>query len=89
MINVTRILLARTPHRSCNEPSDASAMAAQLLALASLGGYTTFSTASFETVRLIEDHRYVAAACNGLGMLIVRHPAAAALGFAAAFVIIR
>ena len=27
-----------------------------------LGGYTTFSTASFETVRLIEDRRYVAAA---------------------------
>jgi len=53
-----------------------------------LGGYTTFSTASFETVRLIEDRRYVAAACNGLGMLIVC-TAAAALGFAAAFLIIR
>ena len=53
-----------------------------------LGGYTTFSTASFETVRLIEDHRYVAAACNGLGMLIAG-TAAAALGFAAAFLIIR
>jgi CrcB protein len=45
-----------------------------------LGGYTTFSTASFETVRLLEDHRYVAAALNGLGMLIVG-TAAAALGF--------
>jgi fluoride exporter len=45
-----------------------------------LGGYTTFSTASFETVRLLEDHRYVAAATNGLGMLIVGS-AAAALGF--------
>jgi CrcB protein len=53
-----------------------------------LGGYTTFSTASFETVRLIEDRRYVAAACNGLGMLIAG-TAAAALGFAAAFLIIR
>ena len=53
-----------------------------------LGGYTTFSTASFETVRLIEDRRYVAAACNGLGMLIAS-TAAAALGFAAAFLIIR
>jgi CrcB protein len=53
-----------------------------------LGGYTTFSTASFETVRLIEDRRYVAAVCNGLGMLIVC-TAAAALGFAAAFLIIR
>jgi CrcB protein len=45
-----------------------------------LGGYTTFSTASFETVRLLEDHRYVTAALNGLGMLIVG-TAAAALGF--------
>jgi CrcB protein len=53
-----------------------------------LGGYTTFSTASFETVRLIEDRRYIAAACNGLGMLIAG-TAAAALGFAAAFLIIR
>jgi len=48
-----------------------------------LGGYTTFSTASFETVRLIEDHRYVAAALNGLGMLLIC-TTAAALGFVAA-----
>ena len=48
-----------------------------------LGGYTTFSTASFETVRLIEDRRYLAAALNGFGMLITG-TAAAALGFAAA-----
>lgn len=45
-----------------------------------LGGYTTFSTASFETVRLLEDHRFVAAALNGFGMLIVG-TAAAVLGF--------
>ena len=48
-----------------------------------LGGYTTFSTASFETVRLIEDRRYIAAALNGLGMLLIC-TTAAALGFAAA-----
>jgi CrcB protein len=48
-----------------------------------LGGYTTFSTASFETVRLIEDRRYVAAAFNSVGMLLIC-TAAAALGFAAA-----
>ena len=47
-----------------------------------LGGYTTFSTASFETVRLVEDRRYVAAALNGFGMLIIC-TAAAALGIAA------
>jgi CrcB protein len=51
-----------------------------------LGGYTTFSTASFETVRLIEDRRYVAAALNGLGMLLIC-TAAAAFGFAAALLV--
>jgi CrcB protein len=48
-----------------------------------LGGYTTFSTASFETVRLIEDRRYIAAAFNGVGMLLIC-TVAVALGFAAA-----
>ena len=48
-----------------------------------LGGYTTFSTASFETVRLTEDRRYIAAAFNGVGMLLIC-TTAAALGFAAA-----
>jgi len=35
-----------------------------------MGGYTTFSTASYETVRFIQDRRYRAALANGLGMLI-------------------
>lgn len=34
-----------------------------------LGGYTTFSTASFETVRLLQQGRRAAALLNGLGML--------------------
>jgi len=34
-----------------------------------LGGYTTFSTASFETVRLMQERRYGAALANGLGVL--------------------
>lgn len=42
-----------------------------------LGGYTTFSTASFETVRLLQDGRYLAALSNGLGMLVVATVAAA------------
>ncbi|BDZ46032.1 fluoride efflux transporter CrcB [Naasia aerilata] len=46
-----------------------------------LGGYTTFSTASFETVRLLQSRRYVAALLNGLGMLVFG-VAAAAAGFA-------
>jgi CrcB protein len=36
-----------------------------------LGGYTTFSTASFETVRLLQERRFSAAAVNGIGMLAV------------------
>jgi CrcB protein len=36
-----------------------------------LGGYTTFSTASTETVRLLEHRRYVAAAVMSVGMLAV------------------
>lgn len=48
-----------------------------------LGGYTTFSTASFETVRLVEDRRYLAATINGLG-LVALGTAVAALGFAVA-----
>lgn len=43
-----------------------------------LGGYTTFSTASFETVRLIQSRRTGLAVLNGIGT------AAAAIGAAAA-----
>lgn len=44
-----------------------------------LGGYTTFSTASYETVRLVQARRWRAATANGFGMLLVAL-AAAALG---------
>lgn len=44
-----------------------------------LGGYTTFSTASYETVRLIQERRPGAALLHGLGML-VSSCAAAAVG---------
>ncbi|WP_105033756.1 fluoride efflux transporter CrcB [Cryobacterium aureum] len=50
-----------------------------VLGVGLLGGYTTFSTASFETVRLAQAHRYLAALANGLGMLLAS-VAAAALG---------
>lgn len=36
-----------------------------------LGGYTTFSTASVETVRLLEERRWAAALVNGFGMLVL------------------
>ena len=35
-----------------------------------LGGYTTFSTASYETVRLLQERRTVYAAFNALGTLL-------------------
>jgi CrcB protein len=48
-----------------------------------LGGFTTFSTASLETVRLLSWGRRLAGTACGLGMLLCA-VAAAALGFAAA-----
>jgi CrcB protein len=48
-----------------------------------LGGYTTFSTASFETARLIQERQFVAALVNGVGMLLLAVAAAVAgLGLA-------
>jgi CrcB protein len=35
------------------------------------GGYTTFSTASFETVRLIQRQQYLTGAANAVGTLLV------------------
>lgn len=45
------------------------------------GGYTTFSTASFETVRLIEEKRYWSALTSSAGTLLLT-VMAAALGLA-------
>lgn len=42
-----------------------------------LGGYTTFSTASFDTVRLLQRGRPLAALANGLGQLALAVVAAA------------
>jgi len=36
-----------------------------------LGGYTTFSTASVETVRLLQQRRYAASLGYGLGVLVL------------------
>lgn len=44
-----------------------------------LGGYTTFSTASYETIRLAQQRRYRAALFNGAGMMLLAL-AAAGLG---------
>jgi CrcB protein len=45
------------------------------------GGYTTFSTASFETVRLVQQGRHGFALLNALGSLVLS-VAACALGLA-------
>ena len=45
-----------------------------------LGGYTTFSTAAYETVRLVEQRRRGAALVHGLGQVVVA-TALAALGY--------
>ncbi|GLI27588.1 hypothetical protein ARHIZOSPH14_18300 [Agromyces rhizosphaerae] len=42
-----------------------------------LGGYTTFSTASAETVRLLLERRLTAGLASGLGMLVLSVLAAA------------
>lgn len=42
-----------------------------------LGGYTTFSTASYETVRLLQARRFGSALANGIGMLVLSVAAAA------------
>lgn len=44
-----------------------------------LGGYTTFSTASFETVLLVQERRWTAGLISGLGTLVLA-TAAAGLG---------
>jgi CrcB protein len=43
-----------------------------------LGGYTTFSTASFETLRLLQERRWLAAALHGVGMVVLSVLVAAA-----------
>lgn len=56
-------------------PSDVSIV----LGTGFLGGYTTFSTASYETVQLIKQRRYGASFISGIGMLVLS-VAAAAIG---------
>ena len=42
-----------------------------VLGVGVLGGYTTFSAASVETVRLLQERRWAAAVLHGLGMLVL------------------
>lgn len=56
-----------------------SALTLAVLGTGMMGGYTTFSTASVETVQLVRAGRPGLAVLNGFGMLVVS-VAAAALG---------
>lgn len=51
-----------------------------VLGVGLLGGYTTFSTASFDTVRLLQRGRVLAGLANGVGQLVAA-VLAAALGY--------
>lgn len=53
---------------------------ALILGTGFLGGYTTFSTNSYETLRLLGEKRYVASLLNAVGTLLAS-VAAAAAGF--------
>jgi CrcB protein len=50
------------------------------------GGYTTFSTASFETVRLVQQNRRLLALLNAVGSLVLS-VAACAAGLAAVWAV--
>ena len=43
-----------------------------ILTIGLLGGYTTFSTVSLETLRLLTDRRWAAATVHGLGLMEYR-----------------
>ncbi|WP_420362374.1 fluoride efflux transporter CrcB [Curtobacterium aetherium] len=59
------------------EAGTIAAPAVAVLGTGMMGGYTTFSTASVETVQLLRSGRTRLAVLNGLGMLVVSVGAAA------------
>jgi CrcB protein len=61
-------------------PTGSGGTVAVLLGTGALGGYTTFSTASYDTVRLARDGRFLTAAAYGVGTMTAT-VAAAALGW--------
>ncbi|WP_296198427.1 CrcB family protein [uncultured Microbacterium sp.] len=48
-----------------------SPVAAAIIGTGFLGGYTTFSTASYEAVRLLQQHRWGAGLANAFGVIVV------------------
>jgi len=83
LVNVTGSLLIGFLMRYAGETSSISVEARVLLTTGFCGGYTTFSTFSYETVRLIEDGDYSRATLYALLSLVLTLAAAFA-GFALA-----
>ncbi|MCU1678005.1 MAG: crcB1 [Frankiales bacterium] len=67
----------------CGLVADPTAPARLIVGTGFCGGYTTFSTASFETVRLVQQRRHAVAVAFGVGGLVAS-VTAAALGIALA-----
>jgi len=69
VVNVTGALLLGFAFTLMTERFMVSPPLRSVITIGFLGAYTTFSTLSFETVRLIEDGAYLIAAANALGGL--------------------
>ena len=83
LINVTGSLLLGFLQRYALESTAISPEVRTLLTIGFCGGYTTFSTFSFETVRMLEDGDWRRASLY-IGLSVVLSVGAALLGVAAA-----
>lgn len=83
LINVSGSFLLGLLQRYALESTAISPEVRTMLTIGFCGGYTTFSTFSFETVRMLEDGDWSRAALY-IGLSVVLCVAAAVLGIAAA-----
>lgn len=71
VVNITGAFLLGLVFTLLTERFAVSPWLRSTLTIGFLGAYTTFSTLSLETFRLIEDNAYVTAALNSVGSLAV------------------
>ena len=71
VVNITGALLLGLVFTVLTERFMVSPSVRSAITIGLLGAYTTFSTLSLETLRLIEDGAYLIAAANALGTLAV------------------